>query len=257
MGDNGNMMSMVSISPDFGFLHLKGNPGLWIEKNTPASHLLVKFLHLDYEGMKDDEELQIGESIGSLSELTELTINGTEFLKCLPKSMATLKKLQKLILEYCINLLDNFDVLMLTFTLTCLKLRDCEITSFPKSLTFLFRLTSLSLFICEFLTELPSSLSLLRRLTHISLKYCERLQSLPYTMAKLLNLKKLSIKGCASLTELPDYLKVTHLKLIYSSINFIPSDLINLRHLHVSVDFLLEASFENLKNSVYLHHLSI
>lgn len=131
MSDNGNMMSMVSEFPIFCYLELKGNPGPWIENNTPgpAYRILVKHLHLDFKGMEDDEELQIGESIGNPSELTELNINGAEFLECLPKAIATLDKLKKLVFVYCIDLLENFDILR--FSLTCLKLRDCEIMSVP------------------------------------------------------------------------------------------------------------------------------
>jgi Leucine-rich repeat (LRR) protein len=125
---------------------------------------LTNLKELSILNLKNLEKLP--DSIGNLKNLKELRIHGSK-LKELPDSIGNLKSLKKLSLINLENLKKLPDSIGNLTQLTQLDLYNSKVTSIPDSINNCTRLTSLDLRGNE-LTDLPKTLNL-DRLTHLNL----------------------------------------------------------------------------------------
>ena len=139
------------------------------------------------------------ESIGMLSQLTELNISGNR-LTSLPESIGMLSQLTRL------NISRN------------------QLTSLPKSIGNLTDLTDLDTFSNQ-LTSLPESIGRLSQLTKLNISY-NQLTSLPESIKNLPNLLRLDITS-NQFSDLPEWLhemqSITSLHLSGNPIKILPS----------------------------------
>ncbi|XP_021762180.1 probable leucine-rich repeat receptor-like protein kinase At1g35710 [Chenopodium quinoa] len=212
------------------------------------SHLSLH--HCDWE--------ELLATVFQLGSLTHLELYSCDNIKCLPNSIANLSNLTSLSLYSCHSLVELPANVGQLVSLTHFELRICKnIKSLPMSIANISKLTSLYLGTCDFLTELPSNLGQMKSLSHLQLNYCNNIKSLPDSMKYLCCLDTLYISNCYSLTQLPINLNALHLKLINCCPLFLPTGLINLKYLRVTVCNCSDESFANLKDPYSLQHLSI
>ena len=120
-------------------------------------------------------------SIGNLTALRSLKLEGCRNLTSLPEAIGGLTALQTLHLEGC-----------------------CSLTSLPEAIGGLTALRSLHLEGCCSLTSLPEAISGLTALQTLHLEGCCSLTSLPEAIGGLTALRSLHLEGCRKLISLPD-----------------------------------------------------
>eukprot|EP01018_Ginkgo_biloba_P040332 Gb_01678 [translate_table: standard] len=126
-------------------------------------------------------------------QLKELNIC-TRYTGKLPKSIASLRHLEKIVLVETRNRDQQAtpEDLPANFSLQQLK-------SLPEEFCFIQSLKHLELRDCESLVSLPVHFGNLKNLQHISLSGCKSLQTLPYPFGRLTKLQYLDLDNCVSL----------------------------------------------------------
>ncbi|KAF3784366.1 Disease resistance protein [Nymphaea thermarum] len=187
--------------------------------------------------------LEIGESIGQLKNLIQLSIVGCAKLSALPCGILQLNSLHLLSIEKCSGIkilpeesmtavrLDTLKVLVLDActslkilpdyvgrfrSLHCLSLRDCRsLYRLPISITSLEILQELKLDNCTSLTEIPHYVGKLKSLRRLSLRGCHSLKRLPDSIGSLVVLQELNVAECIRLDRIPSLQKMRSLKVLY------------------------------------------
>ncbi|CAN1851273.1 Disease resistance protein RUN1 [Linum perenne] len=122
---------------------------------------------------------EVHDSIGSLTHLRSLDLQGCQKLKQLPASIA-LEHLESLNLQNCMSL-----------------------NGLPVSIGGLKSLEDLDMSGCCKLEALPDSIGSLVHIPVLNLRNCTNLKILPPGIFTLTSLKKIDLSGCSSLEELP------------------------------------------------------
>ncbi|CAK9224471.1 unnamed protein product [Sphagnum troendelagicum] len=165
---------------------------------------LSRLNNLDVQGCSTLKALP--NSVGELVELTQLNLSNCTTLKRLPNTICRLSKLQKLWLNNCTKLkflpiefgkLQRLDEFWADAT---------SLSRLPDSFSQLSNLEDLHLSKCEEIQELPSMSGLFpcKELRMLILKDCTTLEELPQTIGKLSRLKNLDVQGCSTLKALPN-----------------------------------------------------
>ncbi|KAI7979688.1 Disease resistance protein TAO1 [Camellia lanceoleosa] len=164
-------------------------------------------------------------TIGKLSSLLELYLDGSSALEEVPDSVGNLTKLEKLSLRGCGLLTSIPDSIGKLQSLIELFLNNTSIKELPASVGSLSHLKVFSVERCRSLcklpdsigelaslkllwlvgtpiTELPDQIGALNALEKLELGNCEKLRSLPDSIRNLLNLTTLSLDGTI-IIELP------------------------------------------------------
>ncbi|XP_056688853.1 uncharacterized protein [Spinacia oleracea] len=172
-----------------GYLYLRQPLGPWIETNSPSQRKLVRKLELY---LRHSSIERIENSIWKLVELTHLYIYYGDDLKCLPRSLTRLHKLEFLEIDSCISLNELPPNLGELKSLKHLSLARCSAIEYlPSSITELPKLMVLNLEDCRSLLELPENLGDLVQLLHLHISNCCEIKSLPCSTTKLCNLETL------------------------------------------------------------------
>ena len=141
----------------------------------------LKWLDLSESGIRE-----LPSSIGYLTQLTTLWLEGSHNLRGLPDSIGYLTQLTELRFTDCHNLRDLPDSIGYLTQLTELRFTDCHnLRDLPDSIGYLTQLTGLSLHNCHNLRDLPNSIGYLTQLTGLSLHGCHNLRDLPDSIYKL------------------------------------------------------------------------
>ncbi|XP_031474319.2 uncharacterized protein LOC116246656 [Nymphaea colorata] len=166
--------------------------------------------------------VEIGESIGQLKNLTQLSIVGCVKLRELPSGILQLNSLQVLRLDKCSEIkiqpeknmtdvsLKTLEELLFYYveqfrSLCCLSLRSCRsLKQLPDSIGSLVALEELILYDCPSLAGLPYCVGQFRSLRCLSLRSCYSLGQLPDSIGSLVVLEELILDFCTSLARLPD-----------------------------------------------------
>ncbi|XP_057986625.1 disease resistance-like protein CSA1 [Hevea brasiliensis] len=171
-------------------LNLSGCSNL--EKLPPLYGLCsLKKLYLDGTSMEE-----LPSSIGCLSSLVILHLNGCKMLNGLPNNICELKCLETLNLSGCSNL-EKLPPLYGLCSLKKLYLDDTPMEELPSSIGCLSSLVILNLNRCEKLKSLPNSICELKRLDTLHLRGCSNLEKLP-PLYGLCSLKELYLDGMHS-----------------------------------------------------------
>eukprot|EP00253_Pinus_taeda_P012754 PITA_12754 len=165
------------------WISLKNLRVLYVQK---MSHLETLWKH-ESEAPRQLRELYIGAPLSKL-----------------PKSIGTLKHLEKFVLygSYLEALPNEFSYL---HSLKHLGLKCCaKMTLLPAQVGNLTRLQRLHLDGCSALQRLPESVGNLRNLQVLDLRGCFTLQALPDMVGNMSSLQSLDLHGCSSLQALPE-----------------------------------------------------
>ena len=125
--------------------------------------------------------VSLPESMGKLTALKELRLDGCSSLVSLPESIGQLTALKELWLFSCGSLV-----------------------SLPESMGQLTALEKLYLGGCSSLVSLPESMGQMAALEKLDLSTCGSLVSLPESVGQMTALKDLNLGDCSSLVEVPD-----------------------------------------------------
>jgi len=149
--------------------------------------------------------IHLPKSIGNLTNLTQLILRKCSYLTSLPESVGKLINLTQLSLRECVYLTRLPNSIGNLTNLAQLDLRNCNnLFALPESIANLEKLTQLSLSHCFNRTSLPENLGTLTSLTQLNLSHCVNLTSLPESIGKLTNLTELDLSGCVKLSHLPE-----------------------------------------------------
>ncbi|KAL5778670.1 hypothetical protein ACOSQ2_009407 [Xanthoceras sorbifolium] len=173
-----------------------------IEEVPSSIGSLTKLTNLYLNGTAIEE---IPSSIGSLLNLTCLLFSNCKRLKHISPDICKLKSLQTLSFKGCSNL-DTFpEISEIMESLTNLDLSESAIKDLPLSIENLNRLWTLDLSYCENLERLPSSICNLRSLEDIYASNCPKLDKLPENIGNLKSLEFLNANRTA-IDQLPSSL---------------------------------------------------
>ena len=190
------------------------------EFNLDGCSKLEKFPNILHQEMKRLKRLRLSKrgirevpsSIGYLTQLTELQLEGSHNLRHLPDSIGYLTQLTTLKLDGCHNLRDLPDSIGYLTQLTRLWLRGCHnLRDLPDSIGYLTQLTTLMLDGCHNLRDLPDSFGYLTQLTRLWLDGCHNLRDLPDSIYKFQMLEDFSFDSaklrppCNSFDGLSEY----------------------------------------------------
>ncbi|CAN5970163.1 unnamed protein product [Sphagnum jensenii] len=175
---------------------------------------LSRLKNLDVQGCSTLKALP--DSVGELLELTQLNLSNCTTLEKLPDTICLLSKLEKLWLINCTELeflptefgkLQRLDEFWADAT---------SLSRLPHSFSQLSNLEDLHLCYCENIQELPSMSGLFpcKELRMLILKDCTALEELPQTIGKLSRLKNLDVQGCSTLKALPDSFPCKELRML-------------------------------------------
>ncbi|GLJ52902.1 hypothetical protein SUGI_1127000 [Cryptomeria japonica] len=142
-------------------------------------------------------------SIGCLSELKRIVINGENNVETLPAEFCHLRSLEHLVLPHC-----QMSSLPISFgnltNLRYLELRDCcNLRRLPITFKNLALLQYLNLDGCRQLILMPDDFQNITELEFLRLYECERVEELPDNITNQVSLKELNLSGMTRLRELP------------------------------------------------------
>ncbi|KAI5419815.1 hypothetical protein KIW84_043830 [Lathyrus oleraceus] len=173
-------------------------------------------------------------------------------------------RLEKIILDNCINLKKIHESIGSLTTLHNLNLRRCiNITELPSDVSGLKHLEILVLSSCTELKALPKRIGLLKSLKTLEaddtailtelLAYNSGIKELPSTICSLSYLRMLSVGNCKHLSKLPDSIKtlasVTELKLDGTPIRYLPDQIGDMKQLR-KLDIGNCSNLESLPESI-------
>ncbi|XP_059285761.1 TMV resistance protein N-like [Lycium ferocissimum] len=170
-------------------------------ENLEEKHYVLYCMHsLKRLTIKSTGIREIPSSIGNLSGLTELNLEGCEDLVSLPNNLCNLKNLQCLFLHGCKKLEKLPENIGELQELETLDARETAISQPPPSITKLGKLSNLNI-----LGGLPEDLGSLQSLKSLDVSG-SNISCLPKSIKELLGLKTLDVQFCQNLNELPEEL---------------------------------------------------
>ena len=120
-----------------------------------------------------------------LKQLRSLDISDCPQLRAVPPGLAALTQLRLLAIRICSHR---------------------QLTRLPRTMSRLWKLTSLNLEGCSSLTKLPSAVGYIPRLRRLNLYDCSSLAFLPQSLHRLTGLTHLVLAGCTQLHSLPRHI---------------------------------------------------
>ncbi|XP_074274472.1 disease resistance protein RUN1-like [Silene latifolia] len=212
-------------------LNLSNNPRLTALPDMSSNRHLEKLVLKQCVGLT-----KIHDSIGKMSSLVHLNLQGCSDLVDFPSDVTGMKGLRELILSGCSKFRGlPHDVRSLK-SLIQLLLDGTAIKNLPGYLFHLTQLEVLSLNRCNQIEQLPRWIGSLSSLKDLSLNQT-MLKTLPDTIGSLSSLEKLSLVHCSSLETLPDSVEslksLVELHLTGTSIQELPPSICSLSYLKV------------------------
>ncbi|CAN1351451.1 Disease resistance protein RUN1 [Linum perenne] len=149
---------------------------------------------------------EVHDSIGSLTHLRSLDLQGCQKLKQLPASIGLIgSSIVNLNMSGCSTLEELPDSIGSLDHLLLLSLQDCsKLKCLPSTMGGLKSLRNLNLSGCYELEDLPESTGALEHLESLNLQNCMSLNGLPVSIGGLKSLEDLDMSGCCKLEALPD-----------------------------------------------------
>ncbi|KAG8498447.1 hypothetical protein CXB51_004950 [Gossypium anomalum] len=170
-------------------------------KTLPADFCPQKLAVLDLSESKI-EQLWSSYSNNVAENLMVINLRGCPHLASLP-DLSGHKKLQKIVLAYCVKLVNIDKSVGTLISLHHLDMTGClNLVEFPSDVSGMKNLQTLVLTDCSNLKELPEDIGSMRSLKEL---YVNRtgIEKLPESIYRLEKLEKLSLNGCMHIKQLP------------------------------------------------------